>query len=133
MYRQAARPNRRCPRCARPLESRQRAGFHYDLCNACGGTFIDGATLAAMWHELARANDEAPLPQPRARPAIYRLPCPACGGRMARVDVMGVPVDRCDADGLWFDPPELEIVLMAATLPFHEWLRTFAVRLRGMR
>ena|SRR5438445_9243542 len=133
MYRQAARPSRRCPRCARRLEPWRWAGLEYDLCGGCGGTFVDAATLAQMWHELARWNDSAPLPQPRARPAIYRLPCPACGGRMARVDVLGVPVDHCASDGLWFDPPELEIVLMAATLPFHEWLRACGGRLRQMR
>ncbi|MDB4967039.1 MAG: hypothetical protein JWN44_2728 [Myxococcales bacterium] len=133
MYREAARPHRRCPRCARRLAWQTQGAFAYDLCDGCGGIFVDAATLAAMWQELARSNDEAPLPQPRARPAIYRLPCPACGGRMARVDVLGVPVDSCAADGLWFDPPELEIVLMAAKLPFHDWLRAFGARLRLMR
>jgi Zn-finger nucleic acid-binding protein len=133
MYRKATRPSRRCPRCARRLEPRCWRDLEYDLCGACGGMFVDAATLAGMWYELARWNDAAPLPQPRARPAIYRLPCPACGGRMARVDVLGVPLDRCAADGLWFDPPELEMVLMAATMPFHEWLRRFGRRLVEMR
>jgi Zn-finger nucleic acid-binding protein len=134
MYRLASPPTPSCPRCRRSLQPRTRERDEYHLCARCSGIFLDLATFNRLWYELARDNVEsAPPAELRARPAIYRLPCPVCRGKMERVDLLGVPIDRCPVDGLWFDPPELETLLMAAKVPFHDWLRRFASRLPSMR
>jgi Zn-finger nucleic acid-binding protein len=42
------------------------------------------------------------------------LPCPVCSEPMAACFLEGVPVDRCDAHGVWFDVDELDRALKAA-------------------
>jgi Zn-finger nucleic acid-binding protein len=134
MYREPAPPVGICPRCRSRLARREADGVPYRRCR-CGGVFVTAAELARLWELMTRyADDEVgPMPPLQARPSIYALPCPDCGSPMARVDLLGIPIDRCAIDGLWFDPPELETALLAAALPFHDWLRRFAVRIRHMK
>jgi Zn-finger nucleic acid-binding protein len=134
MYREPAPPVGTCPRCQARLERRGESGLSYRRCR-CGGVFVTLAELNGLWQRMASFADEAvgPMPQLQPRPSIYALPCPDCASPMARVDLLGIPLDRCTVDGLWFDPPELETALLAAALPFHDWLRRFAVRIRHMK
>lgn len=41
--------------------------------------------------------------------------CPCCTTKLARLDLFGVEVDRCEAHGVWFDGKELTLVLEAAS------------------
>jgi Zn-finger nucleic acid-binding protein len=131
MYREASLVSGRCPRCCRSLERVREWGLSYQRCR-CGGVFVDIATFGVMWNMMSRTRTPPRL-ELWPRPAIYALPCPQCGQQMARVELLGIPFDHCRVDGLWFDHPELETALMAAALPFHEWLRRFAPRLRLMK
>jgi Zn-finger nucleic acid-binding protein len=133
MYRHANPPRGTCPRCHRLLEIVDESDVAYQKCG-CGGVFVDVANFQRMWRLMSSPEADLPtVPALRPRPAIYALPCPSCRRGMLRVDVLGIPVDQCHDDGLWFDPPELETALMAAALPFHEWLRRFAARLLFMK
>jgi Zn-finger nucleic acid-binding protein len=129
VYRLWSPPAGSCPRCRRNLEDIAESGVVYRRC-ACGGVFVSHAAFAHMWRVMGEHVRE---PERRARPSIYSLPCPVCRQAMTRKDMLGIPIDECDHDGLWFDHPELETALMAAALPFHEWLRRFAGRIRDMK
>ncbi len=133
MYREASQVHGRCPRCGRGLEPVNESGMAYQRCR-CGGVFVDVVTFGQMWWLMSRGRrDATPRLELWPRPQIYALPCPMCGDEMARVELLGIPFDHCRVDGLWFDHPELETALMAAALPFHDWLRRFAPRLRMMK
>jgi Zn-finger nucleic acid-binding protein len=134
VYREWTPPRAACPRCHRALELVEEQHVIYRRCR-CGGVFVDPLAFARMWSLIGTRRGKAPHPVPELwpRPSLYHLPCPICSNPMDRVDLMGIPLDRCERDGLWFDPPELEIALMAAAIPFHEWLRRFAGRLRTLR
>lgn len=43
-----------------------------------------------------------------------RRPCPRCDVAMIPCTLAAIPIDRCDAHGLWFDHDELARVLYAA-------------------
>jgi Zn-finger nucleic acid-binding protein len=133
MYREWTPPSPRCPRCHKRLREGvfEQAPFH-DC--SCGGVFVTQEAFARMWSALAaKTRTFGPIPPRLPRPSIYSLPCPLCARPMARIDLLGVPVDECADDGLWFDFPELDTVLTAAAMPFHDWLRRFAIRIRDMK
>ncbi len=41
--------------------------------------------------------------------------CPCCVATLARFELFGMPLDRCEVHGVWFDARELVHVLEAAT------------------
>jgi Zn-finger nucleic acid-binding protein len=133
VYREWTRPSAFCPRCHRALQEVGEEEAVYETC-PCGGVFATPTAFAQMWVLMSRqARSFAPIPPLLPRPRIYSLPCPRCQKAMRRADLLGVPLDVCDRHGLWFDSPELEMVLMAAALPFHHWLRRYGGRIRQMR
>jgi len=97
----------RCPRCHVELaDARSARG-----CRECGGLWLDEPTLAEMVQTMVPAEPLAPLVLAVLERAEPPLACPACGTAMRAVTFCGVPIDRCDAHGIWFDARELETAL----------------------
>ncbi len=105
-----------CPRCEGKLSTLGDRGLVE--CSACGGVFVDHASLARIVEERETSG---PLPVKDARPferarhaveegAVRYLKCPQCHQPMNRVNFgrkSGVVVDVCKLHGTWFDSGEL--------------------------
>ncbi len=120
-----------CPRCKKPLSvARPGAGSLTDElealavlheCVACGGVFLDSASLRRV---LARAphgsgagartpHGAPPISGAMPDPVRY-LNCPLCNELMNRVNFgrrSGIIVDVCRPHGTWFDAGELTSAL----------------------
>ena len=101
----------RCPRCwasriQLPLQHGRTGTFDLHACAQCGGVWL-GPDAA---HKVLAETDHAPSGQP---PSLF---CPCCNGGMTPLLVRpsGVVVDRCDADGVWFDAQELDAICAQA-------------------
>jgi hypothetical protein len=107
----------RCPACTKQLAFR---GDQW-VCPDCAGTFVENAAIVAMVQEISQSYWEIPA---SAGMAGVRV-CPACGNAMTVEKYESVEIDRCAADGVWFDENELAAVLMDATQPKSAggWLR----------
>ncbi len=105
-----------CPRCQGKLAALGDRGIHE--CSACGGIFVDHASLARIVNER---GESGPLPvkdarpferarQPLAETEVRYLKCPQCHQAMNRTNFgrkSGVVVDVCKSHGTWFDAGEL--------------------------
>jgi Zn-finger nucleic acid-binding protein len=110
-----------CPKCDHTLLERR--GYAY-ACASCDGSFVENAALIEMVTEMTG--------QPWMLPSLVGTPglraCPACATPMVTEPIEGVPIDRCAADGVWFDAQELPQLLASTATP-HEshdeksWLR----------
>jgi Zn-finger nucleic acid-binding protein len=130
VYRESLRPDGICPLCKRALNPLEIAGNKYETCHGCRGSWVELATLTKMWDQMASL---AQLPAFVARTGgAGPRPCPTCRQLMDRVALKLVPLDRCEAHGIWFDHLELETALAAAMLPEHTWEAMFFERLRQM-
>ena len=96
----------RCPQCAE-----RELVFMADRwgCENCRGTFVQAAALEALVSEMIDA--------PWAMPAMIgsgscARVCPVCVTPMTEDTLDGVTIDRCPEHGVWFDPNELEVVLV---------------------
>ena len=103
-----------CPACARPFVAVPCTGDGRLLheCEACGGQFLEHATLQAMVAERPRRPDltGAQGSVPPASTAVRYRPCPVCRAMMNRKnfgDHSGIIVDVCKPHGVWFDAGEL--------------------------
>ena len=117
-----------CPRCGKPLRVAQPgAGSLTDEldglavlheCVACGGVFLDNASLRRVLSRPGRQASTTGAPSLHGTPAISGampdpvryLNCPLCNELMNRVNFgrrSGVIVDVCAPHGTWFDAGEL--------------------------
>jgi len=102
----------RCPSCAEDhalVSSRDGSRGSHLVCEHCKGTLVPAAEVEDMLSSL--------LVEPFALPAgtAGERTCPCCAAKLARLDLFGIEVDRCDAHGVWFDGKELTLVLEAAS------------------
>ncbi len=109
-----------CPRCTTPLSVRtaspgpEAAPVSADVCDACGGIWLDGAELAQVSPSLGglpfRAAEIAEI-------AIGSdLACPRCSAGMRSFDLLDVPIDACrECQGVWLDGGEYEAMKRAET------------------
>lgn len=107
-----------CPACASQLAFR---GDQW-VCASCSGTFVENAALVAMVQEITQAYWEIPA----SAGVEGARACPACSAKMTVDRYQSVEIDRCAADGVWFDEAELATMLMEATEPPKStggWLR----------
>lgn len=113
-----------CPLCDRALRSGTGGGFQFGACATCGGRWVDEGTLAEMRRQM-KVGIEAIRWEPCTTEAVTRA-CPRCREPMRKMQIAGlvtvaeerlVPLDRCEAHGVWFDRAELEAVLTAAGWP----------------
>jgi Zn-finger nucleic acid-binding protein len=83
-----------CPHCAIALVPNDRILG----CTQCRGAWVP-----------ARALDEHLGKQPAYTPSPHAaVACPVCRAAMSAVALGGVELDRCAADGVWFDADELD-------------------------
>jgi len=100
-----------CPRCAVDLVD---AGS-VRACTNCQGMWLAADVLTEMVATMQPEPRWVELdfePDPRAP-----LACPTCVKPMATWSLLGVPIDRCDDHGIWFDHDELEQVLRTSAEP----------------
>ncbi len=71
-------------------------------CHACGG----------VWLDEQHVIDRAAGPLQYTGGVYSERRCPVCDEKMAEPLVFDIPIDRCDAHGMWFDKAELEEVLV---------------------
>ena len=95
-----------CPRCREAIE-----GDHVARCPRCKGSWIADAIVEGRVAEV-QGRKRAKLDWVRDKRDA--LPCAACSQPMETLLLFEVPVDRCRAHGVWFDPGELDQVLAAA-------------------
>ena len=99
----------RCPSCNAALAFR---GDQW-VCPDCAGAFVENAALVAMVQEITQAYWEIPA----VAGSQGGRACPACGDKMTVEKYHSVEIDRCAADGVWFDEAELQAMLIDSTQP----------------
>jgi len=106
-----------CPNCNSQLQGKEYEGILIDVCNECGGSWLDYGELSPIidrrekiFSEEERITTFQTLGVDARKGGI--LNCPKCGQQMQRFNYAvntGVILDRCpQKDGLWFDKGELE-------------------------
>lgn len=120
-----------CPRCSHRLSaSAEAAEGHYE-CTACGGIFVEKATLDAILaresrpdylgtpaHHVAETN-AAILHGAHVGETVRYLECPVCRQLMNRVHFArhsGIVVNVCKPHGTWFDAGELTAAIEFVSL-----------------
>lgn len=112
----------RCPRDHSVLvETEYEAGIEVDECSVCAGRWLDAGELERIGETVERDYRKELDERPALGNLAYdvsremseeRLPCPACGQEMARMEyarVSQVVVDVCpECRGVWLDAGELE-------------------------
>lgn len=113
-----------CPRCVTAvLEAVQYEGVTIDVCNQCGGQFLDHDELGHIIHAREMRFDEAARQLVAEREPVFGVPtdeiahdikCPKCTTVMKTLNYScdsGVYIDSCPAcGGFWLDADELETV-----------------------
>lgn len=113
--------SRSCPRCDKPLSSKEADECHFEACDACGGLWIDHGVVekivakAQQRKSLNALLGKSPIrPSQLTRHKVRYLACPVCNELMFRrnfAQKSGVIIDECTAHGLWFDHHELAAIL----------------------
>ena len=107
-----------CPRCKTALEARERDGIRISACPACGGSWIGGAALHAVFGKDSNTSRIEEALESFHDVEFHRSlrPCPACRGKTLKaVMVDEIELDYClSCKGLFFDPGELEQLFPAA-------------------
>ncbi len=117
----------KCPICESTLKPVDYEGVEVDVCETCGGEFLDADELG----HIVRVREEVFPDDVREvlslRQPVFGVPieerrrqlcCPKCGCEMHALNYStdsGVYVDRCGAcGGFWLDADELEHVQILA-------------------
>ncbi len=105
-----------CPRCSTPLAATPIGGITVDVCESCGGLWLDRLELA-RFEELDSVLGEALLAHLSQFPVAIvdrsvRLYCPRHAGvvmmRRAFSPAAPVEIDECpQCGGVWLDADEL--------------------------
>jgi Zn-finger nucleic acid-binding protein len=96
-----------CPRCRKVALDDLPLVRH---CPRCKGSWISEDTL----HQRAAAARDVDARRLTWRQeARAALMCAICASPMEALVILGTPVDRCAAHGVWFDANELAHVLLA--------------------
>lgn len=112
-----------CPLCNIPLISTEYEGITIDVCNKCGGEFLDADELGhviqareehfnqEMREFISTRIPEFGIPSDELRREVI---CPKCSNPMEVINYCGdsgIFVDRCiSCKGFWLDADELEHV-----------------------
>ncbi len=124
--------HRVCPVCGVAFESMRVGPRRFDRCKQCGGIWLDWATLVSMWTQMSPYAGQPELTPRRPGVGARERSCPSCQNMMERLSLREVPLDRCQAHGVWFDRGELEVSLAAALMGQEEWFRAFMGELLQM-
>lgn len=83
--------------------------FRLDVCPECGGIWFDRGEISKLTND--RELERLIVDYAAGASAI---PCPRCGGPMAKRPVAGAALDVCTAcHGVWADRGELEAAMRA--------------------
>jgi Zn-finger nucleic acid-binding protein len=111
-----------CPRCDQPLTGEVHLDMHLDLCDDCGGVWLDAGEFPALMRhgpeELRRWERELGQPTVNLDAAMETrqdLLCPLCSlplkGR-PYAGASGIRLDNCPkCKGMWVDAGELSLVV----------------------
>lgn len=112
-----------CPLCHDPLAPLEYEGIIIDVCDTCGGEFLDADELGHVIRAREAVFPEAMREQIGNRATVFGIPadetirqvnCPKCGQPMKVINYCGdsgIYVDRCTGcGGFWLDADELEHV-----------------------
>lgn len=108
-----------CPRCNETMAALRLGETNVRECGACGGLWLDAATLQALCdareaHAGITSALAARRPTATAPDTVRYVPCPSCRKLMNRVNFArssGVIMDVCKPHGVWLDRGELERVI----------------------
>lgn len=108
-----------CPRCREAMQQLRLGVTSVHECAACGGLWIDPATLQTLCdareeHAAVASVLAARIPSVGIIDVVHYIPCPRCATLMNRVNFAkssGVIMDVCKADGVWLDRGELQRVM----------------------
>jgi Zn-finger nucleic acid-binding protein len=110
-----------CRNCAIAMGTTDFRGVRYERCPQCASVWIQLAALRALWVAM---EPERPLHFADRPPDGRDRLCPDCNRSMAPAFLPHrVPVEWCDAHGVWLDPEELGVTLAAAYLDEERWWR----------
>lgn len=113
----SAQPLGPCCRCGGLLLEQKSSGYSLAACARCGGFWVPAAAFNAL-----RAQQPAPEPSPRSRPAAavaLRGRCPACDTPMRPEDRQGQGYHRCaQCGGVFFPKGALTFILAHVKDPF---------------
>ncbi len=108
-----------CPHCNSKLEKSCYEGITTDVCNSCGGTWLDYGELGTIIdrrQETFSEEERISTFQTLGVDVSKVANCPKCGQQMEKLNYAintGIILDRCpQKDGLWFDKGELEKIQM---------------------
>ena len=115
----------KCPVCESNLKRAEYEGVNIDVCETCGGEFLDADELGHIVRVREKLFSEEERSALEQRKPVFGVPmeerrrslrCPKCNGKMDTINYStdsGVYVDRCrDCGGFWLDADELEQVQM---------------------
>ncbi|HTJ81245.1 MAG TPA: zf-TFIIB domain-containing protein [Polyangiaceae bacterium] len=99
-----------CPRCHQPLDPFIKRGARDEvpahMCLACGGLWLDGATVRHVYPGLASLSRSMPAHAPDATRPV--LACPRCAEMPVTFTFFEVELDACPTcKGVWVDGDEL--------------------------
>ena len=109
-----------CPRCREPMQALRLGATTARECSACGGLWLDPASLQRLSDQREEHADVVSMlalriPTVATPPDVVRyIPCPVCQKLMNRKNFAqssGVVLDVCTHHGVWLDRGELERVL----------------------
>ena len=109
-----------CPRCRTPMQALRLGTTTARECGACGGLWLDPASLQKLSDGREDHADVVGMLAVRMPTAavppdvVHYVPCPECGQLMNRKNFAqssGVILDVCAKHGVWLDRGELERVL----------------------
>lgn len=86
----------RCPACSDAILDKE------GNCRVCGG----------VWLDEERVEERTARPLETTGGKYSERHCPACDEKMDEPLIYGVPIDHCQAHGMWFDKSELDEVLL---------------------
>jgi Zn-finger nucleic acid-binding protein len=103
-----------CPRCKLPLKLHLSNGEEYNICDKCGGLWLDRSDFHLLTREYdvyKKEDDKGEYFQELPKDIIEYIPCVRCGKLMNRKNfakISGVILDECGKHGVWLDTGELE-------------------------
>jgi Zn-finger nucleic acid-binding protein len=111
-----------CPRCLDTLLPRYAGDVEVDVCQGCGGWWLDRGELEkliARSHRMGGADADAPgvgaRESPRPTYAPTQMSCPRDSAELRELGVAGrlaITVDRCiSCGGFWLDAGELDKIV----------------------
>lgn len=104
----------KCPKCSGvKLTKRDFQGTPIDVCEKCGGLWLDKGELNKIAHPIQ--GDVEFCSHEHEAPQSSELECPSCHGKKLLkakfIEFSDINLDHCaECDGIWLDKGELDAV-----------------------